>query len=76
MQRFKDNVEKEMVLYAIQLSLTDDFTKELCGVLPKYLEFKIYKEVRDAPKLSDYEEAIGDIYKGVLNARAFLRKIE
>ena len=56
--------------------MTDDFTKELCGVLPKYLEFKIYKEIRDAPRLSEYEEPLGNIYKGAQWAKAFISKLE
>ena len=64
------------MLYAIQLELDDEYTKELCGVLPYYIEFKIYKEIWSVGKISEYEDPLGKIYKGALRARAFVKKLE
>jgi len=47
LQGFRDDNEKTLVLYAIALSIPENYSKELCGILEFYKEMKMYKQVRN-----------------------------
>ncbi|CAI2374370.1 unnamed protein product [Moneuplotes crassus] len=69
---FEDDKEKELVLYAITLGIPENYSKELCGLLPLYKEVKMYKQVRYLKSIREFKEPLGDIYEGTIEARNFM----
>ena len=76
LQGFKDEKEKELVLYAIAASIPEDYSKELWGILKYFKEIKMYKQVRNWKSIIQYKDLLGDIYPGTLEARNFLRLVK
>lgn len=67
---FRDEGEKEMVLYAVALALPEEYSKELCGILKYYKEVKMYKQVRNCKNLIKYKESLGDIFELLVSNHA------